>query len=148
MAAEAGRQALENAGIAAEDVDLIIVSTISSNVILPCTACEVQKDLGAKHATCFDLSAACTGFVVAYNTAAAYLNAGVYQTALIIGSESLSNLTNWKDRGTCILFGDGAGAAVLKREDTGYYLPVTHSDGFRGEALRCKSRYDRSELSP
>ena len=126
MAAEAGRQALENAGIAAEDVDLIIVSTISSNVILPCTACEVQKDLGAKHATCFDL----------------------YQTALIIGSESLSNLTNWKDRGTCILFGDGAGAAVLKREDTGYYLPVTHSDGFRGEALRCKSRYDRSELSP
>ena len=148
MAAEAGRQALENAGIAAEDVDLIIVSTISSNVILPCTACEVQKDLGAKHATCFDLSAACTGFVVAYNTAAAYLNAGVYQTALIIGSESLSNLTNWKDRGTCILFGDGAGAAVLKREDTEYYLPVTHSDGFRGEALRCKSRYDRSELSP
>ena len=118
MAAEAGRQALENAGIAAEDVDLIIVSTISSNVILPCTACEVQKDLGAKHATCFDLSAACTGFVVAYNTAAAYLNAGVYQTA------------------------------VLKREDTEYYLPVTHSDGFRGEALRCKSRYDRSELSP
>ena len=108
----------------------------------------MQKDLGAKHATCFDLSAACTGFVVAYNTAAAYLNAGVYQTALIIGSESLSNLTNWKDRGTCILFGDGAGAAVLKREDTEYYLPVTHSDGFRGEALRCKSRYDRSELSP
>lgn len=86
--------------------------------------------------------------MVAYNTAAAYLNAGVYQTALIIGSESLSNLTNWKDRGTCILFGDGAGAAVLKREDTEYYLPVTHSDGFRGEALRCKSRYDRSELSP
>ncbi len=91
MAAEAGRQALENAGIAAEDVDLIIVSTISSNVILPCTACEVQKDLGAKHATCFDLSAACTGFVVAYNTAAAYLNAGVYQTALIIGSEFIES---------------------------------------------------------
>ena len=148
MAAEAGRQALENAGIAAEDVDLIIVSTISSNVILPCTACEVQRELGAKRATCFDLSAACTGFVVAYNTAAAYLNAGVYQTALIIGSESLSNLTNWKDRGTCILFGDGAGAAVLKSEDMRYYLPVTHSDGSKGEALCCRSRYDRSELSP
>ena len=132
MAVQAGRQALENAGITADDVDLIIVSTISSNVILPC----------------FDLSAACTGFVVAYNTAAAYLNAGVYQTALIIGSESLSNLTNWKDRGTCILFGDGAGAAVLKSEDMRYYLPVTHSDGFKGEALCCRSRYDRSELSP
>ena len=92
--------------------------------------------------------AACTGFVVAYNTAAAYLNAGVYQTALIIGSESLSNLTNWKDRGTCILFGDGAGAAVLKSEDMRYYLPVTHSDGSKGEALCCRSRYDRSELSP
>ena len=113
MASEAGQRALANAGIAAEDVDLIIVSTISSNVILPCTACEVQKELGAKHATCFDLSAACTGFVVAYNTAAAYLNAGVYQTALIIGSESLSNLTNWKDRGTCVLFGYVAVATVL-----------------------------------
>ena len=129
-------------------MDLIIVSTISSNVILPCTACEVQRELGAKRATCFDLSAACTGFVVAYNTATAYLNAGVYQTALIIGSESLSNLTNWKDRGTCILFGDGAGAAVLKSEDMRYYLPVTHSDGSKGEALCCRSRYDRSELSP
>ena len=139
---------MKNAGITADDVDLIIVSTISSNVILPCTACEVQKELGAKRATCFDLSAACTGFVVAYNTAAAYLNAGVYQTALIIGSESLSNLTNWKDRGTCILFGDGAGAAVLKSEDMRYYLPVTHSDGSKGEALCCRSRYDRSELSP
>ena len=148
MAVQAGRQALENAGITADDVDLIIVSTISSNVILPCTACEVQRELGAKRATCFDLSAACTGFVVAYNTAAAYLNAGVYQTALIIGSESLSNLTNWKDRGTCILFGDGAGAAVLKSEDMRYYLPVTHSDGSKGEALCCRSRYDRSELSP
>ncbi len=86
--------------------------------------------------------------MVAYNTAAAYLNAGVYQTALIIGSESLSNLTNWKDRGTCILFGDGAGAAVLKSEDMRYYFPVTHSDGSKGEALCCRSRYDRSELSP
>ena len=148
MAGEAGKRALENAGISAEDVDLIIVSTISSNVILPCTACEVQKELGAKHATCFDLSAACTGFVVAYNTAAAYLNAGVYQTALIIGSESLSNLTNWKDRGTCILFGDGAGAAVLRKDDRRYYLPVTHSDGSKGAALSCRNRYDRSELSP
>lgn len=148
MASEAGKRALENAGLLAEDVDLIIVSTISSNVILPCTACEVQKELGARHATCFDLSAACTGFVVAYNTAAAYLNAGVYKNALIIGSESLSNLTNWKDRGTCILFGDGAGAAVLRKDDTRYYLPVTHSNGSKGEALSCRSRYDRSEISP
>lgn len=147
MACEAGRRALADAKVAPEEVDLILVSTISSNVILPCTACEVQKELGAVHATCFDLSAACTGFVLAYNTAAAYIAGGVYKTALIIGSESLSNLVNWKDRGTCILFGDGAGAAVVKAEDERYYLPVTHSDGVKGEALGCKSRHDCNGLT-
>lgn len=100
MAVQAGRRALENAGVSPEEVDLILVATISSNVILPCTACQVQKELGAIHATCFDLGgAACTGFVLAYNTATAYLAGGVYKTALVIGSESLSNLTNWKDPG-------------------------------------------------
>lgn len=148
MAAEASRRALEDAGMAPKEVDLILVSTISSNVILPCAACEVQKELGAVNATCFDLSAACTGFVLAYNTAAAYLAGGVYRTALVIGSESLSNLTNWKDRGTCILFGDGAGAAVLKADETREAaLPVTHSDGGKGAALTCKSRHDFSGLA-
>ncbi|MCI9614608.1 MAG: ketoacyl-ACP synthase III [Dorea sp.] len=148
MAAEASRRALEDAGIAPKEVDLILVSTISSNVILPCAACEVQKELGAVNATCFDLSAACTGFVLAYNTAAAYLAGGVYRTALVIGSESLSNLTNWKDRGTCILFGDGAGAAVLRADETKEAaLPVTHSDGGKGAALTCKSRHDFSGLA-
>ncbi|WP_289291848.1 beta-ketoacyl-ACP synthase III [Sporofaciens musculi] len=148
MAAEAGRRALENGGVSAEEVDLILVSTISSNLILPCAACEVQKELGAVNATCFDLSAACTGFVLAYNTAMAYLLGGMYRTALVIGSESLSNLTNWKDRGTCILFGDGAGAAVLRAVDPEKraYLPVTHSDGSKGAALSCKSRHDHNGL--
>lgn len=149
MAAEAAGRALADAGIPPEEVDLILVSTISSDVILPCAACEVQKKIGALHATCFDLSAACTGFVLAYNTALAYLSQGVYRTALVIGSESLSNLTNWKDRGTCILFGDGAGAAVLRAADPEKraYLPVTHSDGSRGEALSCKSRHDHNGLT-
>lgn len=148
MAAEASRRALEDAGMTPKEVDLILVSTISSNVILPCAACEVQKELGAVNATCFDLSAACTGFVLAYNTAAAYLAGGVYRTALVIGSESLSNLTNWKDRGTCILFGDGAGAAVLRADETKEAaLPVTHSDGGKGAALTCKSRHDFSGLA-
>lgn len=149
MAAEAAGRALADAGIPPEEVDLILVSTISSDVILPCAACEVQKEIGALHATCFDLSAACTGFVLAYNTALAYLSQGVYRTALVIGSESLSNLTNWKDRGTCILFGDGAGAAVLRAADPEKraYLPVTHSDGSRGEALSCKSRHDHNGLT-
>lgn len=147
MACEAGKRALQKAGVAAEEIDLILVSTISSNVILPCAACEVQKRLGATNATCFDLSAACTGFILAYNTAAAYLAGGIYKTALIIGSESLSNLTNWKDRGTCILFGDGAGAAVLKADGRKMYLPVTHSDGDRGGALTLKSRHDWNVLN-
>ena len=148
MAAAAAEEALKDAGMDGSEIDLILVATCSSDFQFPSTACLVQKAIHATNAAAFDLSAACTGFVVAYNTAAAYLNAGVYQTALIIGSESLSNLTNWKDRGTCILFGDGAGAAVLKSEDMRYYLPVTHSDGSKGEALCCRSRYDRSELSP
>lgn len=140
MAVDAGRKALKNAGISAEEVDLILVSTISSNVVLPCAACEVQKELGAEHATCFDLNAACTGFVLAYNTAAAYLELGIYRTALIIGSESLSNLTNWEDRGTCILFGDGAGAVVLRQSEGQKWFPVTHSSGKEGGALICKNR--------
>ena len=144
MAADAARKALENGNVSAEEVDLILVSTISSNVILPCAACEVQKAIGAVNATCFDLSAACTGFVFAYNTAIAYLASGMYQTVLIIGSESLSNLTNWKDRGTCILFGDGAGAAVVKAAEGKLYRAVTHSDGFKGEALTCTSRHNRN----
>lgn len=147
MACEAGERALVLAGILAEEIDLIVVSTISSNVVLPCAACEVQKKLGAVNATCFDLSAACTGFVLAYNTAAAYLSGGIYKTALIIGSESLSNLTNWKDRGTCILFGDGAGAAVLRADSRRMYIPVTHSDGDKGSALSLKSRHDTNVLT-
>lgn len=145
MACEAAKRALADGKTDAKEVDLIIVSTISSNVILPCTACEVQKELGAVNATCFDLSAACSGFLLAYNTALAYLLSGVYQTALIIGSESLSNLTNWKDRSTCILFGDGAGAAVVRAGEGNAYQPVTHSDGEKGEALTCLSRHTKIE---
>lgn len=146
MACEAAKRALDDGGVKGEEVDLIIVSTISSNVILPCTACEVQKELGAMNATCFDMSAACSGFVLACNTALAYLSGGMYKTALVIGSESLSNLTNWKDRGTCILFGDGAGAAVMRAKEGRMYLPVTHSDGMKGKALTCLSRH--TKVSP
>lgn len=138
MAAKAAEAALQDAGVRAEEVDLILVSTISSNVILPCTACEVQKAIGAVNATGFDLNAACTGFLFAYNTAQAYIASGTYKTALIIGAESLSNLVDWKDRGTCILFGDGAGAAVLNASDGNMISTVTHSDGSKGEALECE----------
>lgn len=143
MAAEAARKAVEQSQIRPEEIDLLIVSTISSDVVMPCAACEVQKYIGAVNASCFDLNAACTGFVFAYNTAQVYLASGMYKTALIIGAESLSNLVNWADRGTCILFGDGAGAAVLRAEEAGTFEAVTHSMGEWGEALTLRSRHDR-----
>ena len=142
LAVKAAKSALEQAEIPAEDIDLLIVSTISSNVVLPCTACEVQKEIGAVHAAAYDLNAACTGFVLAYQSAQSFLQVGFYRTALIIGSECLSNLVNWQDRGTCILFGDGAGAAVLRAESGNGYLPTAHSDGKKGAALKCKSPFD------
>lgn len=141
MAAEAARRALENGNVLAEEVDLLIVSTFTSEILLPCAACEVQKELGAVNAACFDLNAACTGFLFAYNTAQAYIAAGLCRTALLIGSESLSNMVNWKDRGTCILFGDGAGAAVLKAAPGELPSPVMHSDGEAGKALTLTSRH-------
>lgn len=144
MAAKAAQNALEDAKTTAEEVDLILVSTISSNVIIPCAACEVQRELGAVNATCFDISAACSGFVFAYNTAQAYIASGIYKTILIIGSESLSNLIDWKDRGTCILFGDGAGAALLKAEEGTLPPCVTYSDGIKGHVLACESRHQKN----
>ena len=140
MAAKAAQRALEQAQVDPEEVDLILVATISGNEILPCTACSVQEMLGAVRATCFDLNSACTGFLFALNTAQAYLNSGIYRNALVIGAESLSNLTNWKDRGTCILFGDGAGAVFLEADEKSRYAQVTHSEGEKGRALTCSSR--------
>lgn len=140
MAAQAAQEALKSAGMRSKEIDLMLVATMSSEGIMPCTACEVQGKIGADRATCFDMNAACTGFLYALNTAQAYLGQGIYRTAIVIGVESLSNQLNWKDRSTCILFGDGAGAVVLKAQDSGRYAQVTHSDGTRGEVLTCSSR--------
>lgn len=137
MATEAARQAIDMTGIKSEDIDLILVSTISPDIILPCVACEVQNHIGAFNATCFDLNAACTGFLYAYNTAQAYISSGIYKTVLVIGAESLSNIVNWKDRNTCILFGDGAGAVILKSETEGVFETYTRSEGEKGQALLC-----------
>ena len=138
MAYKASKKALENAGIEAEEIELIILSTIAAKRPLPCSACEVQNLLGAVNAACFDLNAACTGFLFAYNTAQAYIASGMYKTILVIGSEGLSDIVDWNDRGTCILFGDGAGAAVLKAEEGRLFPQVTYSFGDKGEALVCE----------
>lgn len=138
MAVKSAESALKNSNVSAEEIDFIIVSTISSNVILPCAACEVQKEIGAVNAACFDLNAACSGFLFAYNTAQAYIASGIYRTGIVIGAECLSNLIDWKDRGTCILFGDGAGAVVVKAKDGTQPSIITHSDGEKGKALTCE----------
>ena len=142
LAAGAAKRALESANVTADAIDLLLVSTISSEYVMPCAACEVQAAIGADKAVCFDLNAACSGFILAYNTAVSGIEAGLYQTALVIGSECMSHLISWKDRSTCILFGDGAGAVLLKASERRSYLPVAHSDGRQKAALTMKSRHD------
>ena len=141
MSAEASKKALEMSGISPEEIDMIILSTASPNAVVPCVACQVQEMIGAKNAVCYDLNAACSGFVYAYCTAQAFIRGGIYKTILIIGAESLSNLVNWTDRSTCILFGDGAGAAVLQADPEAPFECVLHSDGSRGEALAKATPY-------
>ncbi len=142
LAAGAAKRALESANVTADAIDLLLVSTISSEYVMPCAACEVQAAIGADKAVCFDLNAACSGFILAYNTAVSGIEAGLYQTALVIGSECMSHLISWKDRSTCILFGDGAGAVLLKASERRSYLPVAHSDGRQKAALTMRSRHD------
>ncbi|MBI3622304.1 MAG: ketoacyl-ACP synthase III [Nitrospirae bacterium] len=131
LAAAAGRQALEAAGVPASSVDLIIVATATPDMLFPSTACLVQERLGAKQAFAFDLSAACTGFLYALAVADQYIRAGTYRTVLVIGAEVLSRMVDWTDRTTCILFGDGAGAAVLQADRGRHGILSTHlhSDG-------------------
>ena len=119
LATNAARKALEQSGIAAEDIQLIIVATISPDTITPATACYVQHNLGANKAIAFDISAACSGFLYALKLAKRMISDGAFENALIIGAEKLSSFVNWEDRNTCVLFGDGAGAAVLRRSKEG-----------------------------
>ena len=143
MAGQAAARAVEQSGIDPAEIDLILVATSSSEVIYPCAACEVQKAVGAVHAAGYDLNAACTGFVLAFNTAQAYISAGLYRTILVVGAESMSNMVDWTDRSTCILFGDGAGAVILRAEEGNPVYMAAHSDGVKGEALTQLSRHRR-----
>lgn len=118
LATNAAKRALENAGVAATEIDLIIVATVTPDMFFPSTACFVQSKLGAVNAVCFDISAACSGFLYALETARHFLNGSHRKTALVIGAEKLSTLINWTDRNTCVLFGDGAGAVVLRSDDS------------------------------
>ena len=142
LASEAARKALEQAGKRAEEIDLILVATCSPEQYLPCCACQVQAAIGAVNALAFDVNAACSGFLFALNTADAYLRTGLAENALVIGSEVLSKLVDWTDRGSCILFGDGAGAVVVERCEAspGILGRALHSDGTGGGVLQCGAR--------
>lgn len=142
MATHAAEAALENAGMSADELDMILVATVSADTYVPSTSCSVQGAIGAIRATCFDINAACSGFLFALNTAYAYIEMGMAKTVLIIGSETLSREVDWSDRSSCILFGDGAGAAVIRQEEGegGLFASITGSDGSQGDVLTCKGR--------
>ncbi|MBU1862526.1 MAG: ketoacyl-ACP synthase III [Candidatus Omnitrophica bacterium] len=116
---EAALKAIKDAGLSAKDIDLIIVATISPDMIFPATACVLQKMIDAPQAACFDISAACSGFPYALTIAAQFIETGFYKNVLVVAAEALTHLIDWQDRSTCVLFGDGAGAAVVSRSRDG-----------------------------
>ena len=145
LAVEAAEKALADAEMKAEELDLILAATVTPDKYLPNLACEVQSALGARQAVAFDVNAACSGFLFGMQTAFAYLSCGIYKNALIIGAETLSRLMDWTDRSTCVLFGDGAGAAVLSAGESetggrGILSMLQGSDGARGNVLCCDNR--------
>lgn len=150
LATRAGLAALENAGLVAEDLDLIIVATFTPDMFFPSTACFVQKAIGATKATCFDVSAACSGFLYCLDIARNYIAAGAAENILVIGADKVSGVIDWTDRNTCVLFGDGAGAAVLQpaKDDQGRILSVfSGSNGSLDEILNVPAGGSRNPLT-
>jgi 3-oxoacyl-[acyl-carrier-protein] synthase III len=137
LAAAASRSAMEKAKVQAGEVDLIVLGTASPDRLLPSAAVDLQAALGASRAAAFDVGAACSGFIYSSIVAEGMMATGAYETALVIGVEKLSAITDWKDRSTCVLFGDGAGAAVLKRskQHKGILSTYVRSDGTLGDLL-------------
>jgi len=139
LATAAAKKALDDAGLSIDDIDLLIVATITPDMPFPSTACIVQSKLGLGQIAAFDVEAACSGFLYTLDMASAMLNSGRYRNAIVIGAEKLSSIIDWEDRTTCVLFGDGAGAAILSQSDesgTGILDSCLHADGKRPELLR------------
>ncbi len=137
MGAKAAQRALDQAGIKVEEVDLIIVATVTPDTFFPSTACHIQRLIGASAAACFDVSAACSGFLYGIEIAQQFISNHTYNTVLVIGADKLSSIVNWEDRNTCVLFGDGAGAAVLRFRANSHGVITTYmgSDGNYGDIL-------------
>jgi 3-oxoacyl-[acyl-carrier-protein] synthase-3 len=140
LGTKAARRAIESAGLEPKDIELIIVATITPEMVFPSTACFIGAELGVPGTPCFDMMAACSGFLYALVTGANFIRAGQYKNVLVIGAETLSRIVNYKDRNSCILFGDGAGAVVLKRADdpnSGLIYQTLHADGTGGDVMKC-----------
>src|SRR5206468_2165376 len=136
LALHAARKALDMAGRTPADVDLIVLATSTPDMVFPSSACLLQAKLGVKKGAAFDVQAVCSGFVYALATADLYIKSGAYRCALVIGSEVFSRILDWKDRATCVLFGDGAGAVVLEASDTaGILSSHLHADGSYSQIL-------------
>src|ERR1051325_8484629 len=141
MATVASRRALEAAGVSPNDLDLVVCGTITPEMQFPATACFVAHDLGLSTTPAFDVTAACSGFIYALETAANFMATGRYKNVLVIGAETLSRITDYKDRASCILFGDGAGAVVLRQTTEpkrGVLYSSLHSDGSGWDMLCCR----------
>ncbi|MEN1729364.1 MAG: beta-ketoacyl-ACP synthase III, partial [Pseudomonadota bacterium] len=137
LAEQAALKALDAAGIKASDIDLLIVGTTTPDVVFPSTACLLQHRLGAEECGAFDVNAACSGFIYALSVADQYIRAGTAKTVLVVGAETLTRMLDWNDRGTCVLFGDGAGAAVLVAdEEPGILSTHIHANGGYGDLLK------------
>jgi 3-oxoacyl-[acyl-carrier-protein] synthase-3 len=137
MGVEAARRAMKQAGVTPDDIDLIICATITPDMPFPATACLIQHKLGAKHAAAFDLEAACSGFLYGVEIGQQFITSGTYQTVLIVGAEKLSTIVDWQDRSTCVLFGDGAGAVVLRSRGAEHGILTTcmGADGGKADIL-------------
>src|SRR5213082_3231047 len=156
MASKAALKALEQAKISPKEVDLILVATATPDMVFPATACFVQKKIGATNAACLDISAACAGFLFGIEIAQQFITSHTHETVLVIGAEKLSSITNWTDRNTCVLFGDGAGAAVLQHRGRAHGVISTHigSDGqftdilfMPGGGSRCPITKDNADMN-
>ncbi|HEX9920743.1 MAG TPA: beta-ketoacyl-ACP synthase III [Candidatus Methylomirabilis sp.] len=149
LGAAAAQEALKRAGLKPEEIDLILVATITPDMFFPSTACFIQDKIGAEHAAAFDIAAACSGFIFGLSIADSYLRSGAFKHILLIGAETLTKVTDWKDRNTCVLFGDGAGAVVLRREEGEGGLLSTHlfSDGSLSALLNLPGGGSRNPTS-
>jgi len=148
MATVAAQRALAAAGLAADAVDLVIVATSTPDFVFPSTACVVQNKLGNRGAAAFDLQAVCSGFVYAMTVADKFIRSGSHKCALVIGAETFSRILDWKDRGTCVLFGDGAGAVVLTASDKpGILATAVHADGSYSNILSVPGNVRNGEVT-